>query len=68
MRAALISLIGLLAVVYGQATPNKTETVDEYVLKQAPAAKAGLFDNVGPSGSKAPGAKVRRKLGRYAGF
>ena len=34
-------------------------TVDSYIERESPIAKAGLLANIGPSGSKSSGAKVR---------
>lgn len=35
-------------------------TVDSYIGKESPIAKAGLLANIGPDGSKSSGASVRR--------
>ncbi|CAK5262997.1 unnamed protein product [Mycena citricolor] len=45
MRVSTV-LVGFVACVFAQTT------VDQYVATESPIAKAGLFANIGPSGSK----------------
>lgn len=54
---ALAGLLTLLTAVLGQST-----SVDSYVASESPIARAGLLANIGPSGAKASGAKVRTAL------
>ncbi|CAK5276164.1 unnamed protein product [Mycena citricolor] len=51
MRVSTV-LVGFVACVFAQTT------VDQYVATESPIAKAGLFANIGPSGSKSQGAKA----------
>ena len=53
MRTALLSALCFCAAVFAQSS-----TVDTYIAKESPIAKAGLLANIGPSGAKASGAKV----------
>ncbi|TBU27148.1 glucoamylase [Dichomitus squalens] len=54
MRFSLLTSLAALAVgAYAQSS-----SVDAYVASESPAAKAGLLANIGPSGSKASGAKA----------
>lgn len=53
MRLSVAYVLGLIGVVFAQS-------VDSYVNSETPIAKAGLLANIGPSGSKASGAKVCR--------
>lgn len=50
MRVFFLSSLALCASVLGQAS------VDSYIAKEAPIAKAGLLANIGPSGPKSQGA------------
>lgn len=52
MRVFFLSSLALCASVLGQAS------VDSYIAKEAPIAKAGLLANIGPSGPKSQGAMV----------
>ena len=37
----------------------QSSSVDAYISKESPIAKAGVLANIGPSGAKSNGAKVR---------
>lgn len=52
MRFSITCVLALVSVATAQS-------VDSYISSEQPIAKAGLFANIGPSGSKAHGAKVR---------
>lgn len=58
MRLTLISTLGLCAAVFGQGQPG-SRGVDDYIRTQGRVSKEGLLANIGPSGAKASGAKVR---------
>lgn len=49
-----VAALGLVNGVLSQSS-----TADAYVASESPIAKAGLLANIGPSGSKSQGAKVR---------
>jgi len=53
MRFTVLTALCFCATVLAQSS-----TVDNYVATESPIAKAGLLANIGPSGSKASGAKV----------
>nr|BAU78332.1 glucoamylase2 [Pholiota microspora] len=53
MRVALLSIL-----CYGITVFAQSSVADLYVAKESPTAKAGLLANIGPSGSKASGAKA----------
>ncbi|KAJ7195533.1 glucoamylase [Mycena pura] len=52
MRVVLFSALTLCSAVLSQTSVNS------YVAKESPIAKAGLLANIGPNGSKASGAKA----------
>ena len=54
MRSVLLSVL-----FYGVTALAISSKADSYVMKEWPIAKAGLLANIGPSGSKSSGAKVR---------
>lgn len=55
MRSALLSLVSLATLWVSVAAQS---SVEAFIAKQAPISKAGVFANIGPSGSKSHGAKV----------
>ena len=50
-RSTLLSLVSLAALCVAQ-------TVDSYIATEGAIAKTGVLANIGPSGSKASGAKA----------
>ena len=48
----------LTALCFCATVLAQSSTVDTYIATESPIAKAGLLANIGPSGSKASGAKV----------
>ena len=51
---ALATLASVLASALGQSS-----SVDSYAASESPIARAGLLANIGSSGAKSAGAKVR---------
>lgn len=56
MRISSAFVWASLALLWGAHA--QSSTVDAYLASESPIAKAGLLANIGPSGSKASGAKA----------
>lgn len=52
MRTVLLTAFAFCATVFAQSN------VESYIAKEKPIAKAGVLANIGPSGSRASGARV----------
>lgn len=51
-----MKLLSLLSAITGLGLVSAQSTVDTYIAREGPIAKAGLLANIGPSGAKASGA------------
>jgi hypothetical protein len=63
LKMRLLCLAGVFGIV-GTAI-SEPATADSYFGKESPIAKAGLLANIGPSGKKSSGAKVRHTTLAY---